>query len=79
MTIRLSLITWTDLYNAMLVMVAARCCADDGFYEINLQTKWHQAFKIMQRYQKTVRTIEIPYKFFAVINERLFQGADEGN
>jgi len=68
-----------DLYNAMLVVVAARCCANDGLGEINLHKKWHQASKILQFYQATITTIEIPFKFLQVINERLFQGADEGS
>ncbi|KAK5062780.1 hypothetical protein LTR84_004855 [Exophiala bonariae] len=66
------------LYNSMLVMIAARCCADDGFYEIDLHTKWHQALKILQRYQLTSKTIDIPFRFFDVINERLFRDTNEG-
>lgn len=67
-----------DLYNAMLVMIAARCCANDGLGEVNLHKKWHQASKILQFYKVTIRTIELPLKFFEVINQRLFQGTDEG-
>lgn len=63
----------------MLVMIAARCCANDGFCEINLHKKWHQASKILRYYQTTVRFMDLPFKFFEVINERLFQDTDEGN
>lgn len=33
----------------------------------------------MRYYQVTIRTMELPFQFFEVINERLFQGTDEGN
>lgn len=75
----LLLIVGADLSNTMLVMIAARCCADDGFYEIDLHAKWHQAFNILQSYQRASRTTDVPFRFFDAINQRLFRESNEGN